>query len=77
VAEARLRAVGLSVDPPVEKQVYEALVAAFADSGVPADTSPRYGDAWRLAALHEGMERDEPEPGYALSPRSTRGATRA
>jgi hypothetical protein len=69
--------VGLSVDPPVEEHVYEALVAMLGDSGTPALASPRYRDAWRLASLHEGVERDEPEPAYALSPRSTRGATRA
>ena len=39
--------------------------------------SPRYTDSWRYAALREGVERDEDEAGYAPSPRSTRGATRA
>jgi hypothetical protein len=32
-----------------------------------------YGSDWRRAALAEGVERD---PGYAPSPRSSRGATR-
>jgi hypothetical protein len=69
--------VGLSIDPPVDEQVCEALVAMLGDVGGPALASPRYRDAWRLASLLEGIERDESEPDYALSPRSTRGATRA
>ncbi len=46
-------------------------------AGIWTARSPRYVDAWRNAALREGVERDEPEVGYAPSPRSTRGATRA
>ena len=46
-------------------------------AGIRTVRSPRYADSWRTAALREGVERDEPESGYAPSPRSTRGATRA
>jgi hypothetical protein len=64
------------MDPVVER----ALIALLEDSGVSARSSSRYGDAWRLAALLEGVDSDERAEryeGYALSPRSTLGATRA
>jgi hypothetical protein len=54
-----------------------ALETALGAAGIRTVRSPRYLDAWRTAALREGVERDEPEAGYAPSPRSTRGATRA
>ena len=64
----------VSVGPPVDGAVREALVEALSH-----ETEPYagYGDPWRLAALEDGVSRAEEEPGYALSPRSTRGATRA
>jgi hypothetical protein len=46
-----------------------------------ADLGPRgnatYRQEWRLAALLEAALGGEAEVGYAFSPRSTRGATRA
>ena len=53
------------------------LETALGAAGMRTMRSPRYADSWRNAALREGVERDEPEAGYAPSPRSTRGATRA
>jgi hypothetical protein len=59
------------VDPPLDEAVARALAALL-------DKKPAsVGGAWREAALCEGVELSEQEPGYALSPRSTRGATRA
>jgi hypothetical protein len=54
-----------------------ALIAALERVGVRGPGDPGYGSAWRLSALREGVEQEELEGGYALSPRSTRGATRA
>jgi hypothetical protein len=68
-------AVEVWVDPPVDEAVREALAEALLH-----ETGDAYGgraDPWRRAALEEGVSRAEDEPGYALSPRSTRGATRA
>jgi hypothetical protein len=72
--QRRLVDVEVSVDPPVDGAVREALVEALSH-----ETEPYagYGDPWRLAALEDGVSRAKEEPGYALSPRSTRGATRA
>jgi hypothetical protein len=67
--------VRVTVDPPLDESVARALVALLRES--PAIASAATGGAWREAALKEGVERSEGEPGYALSPRSTRGATRA
>jgi hypothetical protein len=57
----------------------EAVLAALAEAGVAADLVQNGRDsAWRAAALLEAVERDpRGADGYALSPRSTRGATRA
>jgi hypothetical protein len=57
--------------------VRQAIFAAFEEAGVLAPRALAYDDAWRRAALREAVEGDEPELGYALSPRSTLGATRA
>ena len=64
-----------ALDPALERALGEALSDDADDQGASAYTSP-----WRRAGLQEGIERDEGdgEPvGYAFSPRSTRGATRA
>ena len=63
----------VTVDPPLDESIASALAALIRESSA---TASRDG-AWREAALREGVERSEDEPGYALSPRSTRGATRA
>ncbi len=60
----------LDVTPPVDEELAEALGDLLAEERAPAPSQP----AWQRAALMEGVECDE---GYAFSPRSTRGATRA
>ncbi len=67
----------LTVVPSVDALLSGALLEAILDAGVVESGSRRYDDAWRQASLLEGVDRDDPEVGYAPSPRSTRGATRA
>ena len=63
-----------SVDEPVRRAIEAALRATAAD--VTGDV--RYGDPWRNAGLQESVgRRDADDEAYALSPRRTRGATRA
>lgn len=62
---------------PLDAAVQQAIFAAFEEAGVRTSRALVYDDAWRRAALREAVEGDEPELGYALSPRSTLGATRA
>jgi hypothetical protein len=76
-------AMEIRVEPPVAQHEELALLRALGDGGVlePA-ASAAARDAWRRAAAHEAVDNDpesrgDAEPGYALSPRSTRGATRA
>lgn len=67
----------IEADPPLGEPGRRALIEALERAFVPTDrTPPAYESAWRAAGLHEAADADEPE-GYALSPRSTRGATRA
>jgi hypothetical protein len=69
--------VGIEVVPPLAAPGQRVLTEALARAGVQTDGAPSaYASAWRTAGLHEAAAPDEPE-GYALSPRSTRGATRA
>ena len=69
--------VRLSIDPQLEEPIERVLVELLRVSRGGAFDGARGTDAWRRASLREGVERSEAEPGYALSPRSTRGATRA
>jgi hypothetical protein len=69
--------VELSVTPAVDESTERALRSALAAVGADAPRAQVYEGAWRRAALAEGVERDDPDVGYAPSPRSTRGATRA
>jgi hypothetical protein len=69
--------VKVTVDPPVDEGVRRTLVTILRDYAAPVVGSAGYREAWRRAGLGEGVARDEAEPSYALSPRSTRGATRA
>jgi hypothetical protein len=65
------------VVPPVSEGESAALRRGLAALGVRLDWQPEaYRSAWRRAALRESTD-NEPVPRYALSPRSTRGATRA
>ena len=68
---------GLEVVPPVPEGGKAALGRALTRLGVLLDGQPEpYRSAWRRTALSEATD-NEPVPRYALSPRSTRGATRA
>lgn len=63
--------------PPVAASEQRALIEALERSGALIDDAPgAYESAWRAASLREAGEPDEHED-YVLSPRSTRGATRA
>jgi hypothetical protein len=63
--------------PPLGERERQALSEALARVGARANRGPSaYDSAWRAAGLREAAELDEPDD-YALSPRSTRGATRA
>jgi hypothetical protein len=71
------------VEPPVAPHEELALRRALGVGGllVPAASAAARG-AWSRAAALEAVDNDpgsrgDAEPGYALSPRSTRGATRA
>ena len=76
-------AMRIRVEPPVAPDEELALARALGDEGVlvPAASAATRG-AWSRAAAHEAVDNDpesrlDAEPGYALSPRRTRGATRA
>ena len=67
----------IEADPPLGEPGHRALIEALKQAGAQiGGTPPGYGSAWRAAGLREAAEADESED-YALSPRSTRGATRA
>ena len=53
-----------------------ALLAALGEAEPGRPEHDLYGQPWRLAGLREASS-DEADVGYAFSPRSTRGATRA
>jgi hypothetical protein len=67
----------LDTTPAVDAVVRQALLGALREAGVDSSRASGYEGAWRRAALREAVEGDELELGYALSPRSTLGATRA
>jgi hypothetical protein len=71
---------GLEVSPQPGDSELAAIRLALACADVRLDGQPAlYTSAWRRAALREAIG-DEPEPEpepHVLSPRSTRGATRA
>jgi hypothetical protein len=69
--------VDLVSTPPLDAAVRQALLAAFEEAGERTSGPSVYEDRWRRAALSEAVEGDQLEVGYALSPRSTLGATRA
>jgi hypothetical protein len=67
----------LDVVPPVPAEQRAALAHALTELGVRLDGQPTgYRSAWRRTAARESTD-NAPTPRYALSPRSTRGATRA
>ena len=63
--------------PPLEEAERRALLVALEQVDLGTRAGELYGDAWRHAALCEAALGDDAETGYAFSPRSTRGATRA
>ena len=74
----------MSVDahPALDDAQLDVLRAALLRLRLSLDSTPDgYKSAWRRTAMREvvGDEPDEGDalPGYALSPRKTRGATRA
>ena len=67
----------IDVTPPPGESEHGALVLALERADLGGRPDEPYGQAWRLAALHEAALGDEADVRYAFSPRSTRGATRA
>jgi hypothetical protein len=70
----------LDASPPLGDDELDAIADAIARAGVLLDgRTGAYESAWRRTALEEAVDAAQPESedGYALSPRSTRGATRA
>ena len=67
----------LDVVPAVTGEEQQALLAALEAAGIDLDgPPPSYLSAWRAAGLEEATENGDAD-GYTLSPRKTRGATRA
>lgn len=68
----------IEVRPALTDDQHGALLRALADAGLGADETPAaYRSAWRRAAAEEAVSDEPFAEGYAPSPRSTRGATRA
>ena len=63
--------------PPLEDREHRALLSALEQLELGTRIDDPCRQAWRLAALSEAALGDDVEVGYAFSPRSTRGATRA
>jgi hypothetical protein len=70
---------GLDVSPPVSEAELAVLRAALGLTGLDRHSQERQGAAWWRAGTLEavGCEPSDRPEAYALSPRSTRGATRA
>jgi hypothetical protein len=69
--------VRLTVVPPIDESAEVVLREALRRVGLEQSSTvaPRAG--WWRAGIDEAVERGVPGDDYALSPRSTRGATRA
>jgi hypothetical protein len=69
--------VELEATPPLDPAVAKALASLLdeIDPGRPRDDSN--GSPWLRAGLAEAISDSDDAVDYALSPRSTRGATRA
>jgi hypothetical protein len=65
----------VEVNPPLEDDERRALLVALELVGRGMSDDP-YRQTWRAASLREAVD-DDAEVDYALSPRRTRGATRA
>ena len=66
---------GIRIEPPLGEREELAVRLALVGTTLPR----RARGAWSSAAAREAVENDpgDADPRYALSPRSTRGATRA
>jgi hypothetical protein len=69
--------VELSVTPALDDSTERALRSVLGAVRAGTSQAEVYESVWRRAGLTEGVEPDDADPGYAPSPRSTRGATRA
>ena len=70
--------VRLETDPPLAPAELAVVRLALTRSGISVDKPPEaYTSRWKRAAAREAVENEDPRARYALSPRSTRGATRA
>jgi len=68
--------VELEAVPPLPEEERNALAVGIERAGIDLDGLPSgYESPWRAVGLAEGTGSDG--DGYTLSPRSTRGATRA
>ena len=68
----------LEADPRLGPEELTAVAIALARAGVwPEQRLAAHSSAWRLTAAREAVEGMAARPTYALSPRRTRGATRA
>jgi hypothetical protein len=70
--------VPIDVRPPLPDDARDALERVLAEAGEALEPKPvAYQSRWRRAAALEAVNGESDEDGYAFSPRSTRGATRA
>jgi hypothetical protein len=69
--------VNLEATPPLDPALAKALVALLEDLDARSPAHDGDDSAWRRAALAEAISDSDDAVDYALSPRSTRGATRA
>jgi hypothetical protein len=68
----------LEIEPQPDDQELAALRDALARLEIRPDAEPGvYRSGWRRAAVLEAVKGVSPPGRYALSPRRTRGATRA
>jgi hypothetical protein len=68
--------VKLDVEPPLEPALAKAL-GSLLEGALPETAGLSRDSPWRRAGLAEAVDGVEAPEDYALSPRSTRGATRA
>lgn len=69
---------GIEVFPPIREAEQRAVTHVLRRAGIRLDGLPElYRSAWRRTAAHEAVDNEPAPIRYALSPRSTRGATRA
>lgn len=72
----------IALEPPPDEDTATAVALAVAQAGLELEAAPAgYRSAWRRSAQAEAAHHSDPVTDavadYALSPRSTRGASRA